>query len=225
VTPILLVTERDCIRDLMTRALRREAHLRVVTPDMWLKSEMGSLSANLVILDLPDRTAAHQLLTPAETAVQSGAGGLVLILNQALLDCFEPGQAVDAYLVEPFCEAEAVLRIRMVLRRFQPDSDSAPIRIRGLYINPAGYEVSLNDIPLTLTFKEFELLRFLASHTDRVFTRDELLSLVWGEDYFGGTRTVDVHVRRLRSKLGSRYEALLQTVRNVGYRFSVPAGF
>ena len=209
----------------MMRALRREARLRVVTPEQWLEGEIGSLSANLVILDLPTRTAAHQLLTPTETAVQSGAGGLMLILNQTLLSCFEPGQAVDAYLVEPFCEAEALLRIRMVLRRFQPDPDSATIRIRGLYINPAGYEVALNDTPLTLTFKEFELLRFLASHRDRVFTRDELLNLVWGGDYFGGTRTVDVHIRRLRSKLGPHYEALVQTVRNVGYRFSVPAGF
>ena len=72
---------------------------------------------------------------------------------------------------------------------------------------------------LDLTFKEFELLKFLAQHPGRVFTRAHLLQEVWGYDYFGGTRTVDVHVRRLRAKLGSEHEALIGTVRNVGYRF------
>ena len=72
---------------------------------------------------------------------------------------------------------------------------------------------------LDLTFKEFELLKFLAQHPGRVFTRAHLLQEVWGYDYFGGTRTVDVHVRRLRAKLGTEHEALIGTVRNVGYRF------
>ena len=75
---------------------------------------------------------------------------------------------------------------------------------------------------LDLTFKEFELLRFLASHGGRVFTRAQLLQEVWGYDYFGGTRTVDVHVRRLRAKLGAEHEGLIGTVRNVGYRFVPP---
>ena len=76
---------------------------------------------------------------------------------------------------------------------------------------------------LDLTFKEFELLKFLAQHPGRVFTRAQLLQEVWGYDYFGGTRTVDVHVRRLRAKLGAEHEALIGTVRNVGYRFVVRA--
>ena len=75
---------------------------------------------------------------------------------------------------------------------------------------------------LDLTFKEFELLKYLAQHPGRVFTRDQLLQEVWGYDYFGGTRTVDVHVRRLRAKLGTDNEALIGTVRNVGYRFVLP---
>jgi DNA-binding response OmpR family regulator len=78
----------------------------------------------------------------------------------------------------------------------------------------------VHDKPLDLTYKEFELLRFLSTHPSRVFTREQLLSEVWGYDYFGGTRTVDVHVRRLRAKLGEM-EQLIGTVRNVGYRFNV----
>jgi DNA-binding response OmpR family regulator len=87
-------------------------------------------------------------------------------------------------------------------------------------IDEASYSAKVNGRPLDLTYKEFELLRFLAQHPGRVFTREQLLSEVWGYDYFGGTRTVDVHIRRLRAKLGD-LEALIGTVRNVGYRFNI----
>src|SRR5699024_719966 len=88
---------------------------------------------------------------------------------------------------------------------------------------PVGYTARLRGVALNLTYKEFELLRFLTQHPGRVFTRAQLLQEVWGYDYFGGTRTVDVHVRRLRAKLGPEHDQLIGTVRNVGYRFDLPA--
>jgi len=94
------------------------------------------------------------------------------------------------------------------------------IQASGVVIDEASYSAKVHGRPLDLTFKEFELLRFLATHPSRVFTREQLLSEVWGYDYFGGTRTVDVHVRRLRAKLGE-LDSLIGTVRNVGYRFNV----
>jgi DNA-binding response OmpR family regulator len=96
---------------------------------------------------------------------------------------------------------------------------STQIHASGIVIDEASYSAKVSGRTLDLTFKEFELLRFLAQHTGRVFTRDQLLSEVWGYDYFGGTRTVDVHIRRLRAKLGD-FESLIGTVRNVGYRFN-----
>ena len=104
--------------------------------------------------------------------------------------------------------------------RHAPAAD-APEEIRSgdLAIDEATYSARLRGRVLDLTFKEFELLKFLAQHPGRVFTRAHLLQEVWGYDYFGGTRTVDVHVRRLRAKLGPEHEALIGTVRNVGYRF------
>jgi len=98
---------------------------------------------------------------------------------------------------------------------------TAPDEIRSgeLSIDEATYTARLRARVLDLTFKEFELLKFLAQHPGRVFTRAHLLQEVWGYDYFGGTRTVDVHVRRLRAKLGAEHESLIGTVRNVGYRF------
>jgi DNA-binding response OmpR family regulator len=89
-------------------------------------------------------------------------------------------------------------------------------------IDEAGYTARVGERPLDLTFKEFELLKYLLQHPGRVFSRQQLLQEVWGYDYFGGTRTVDVHVRRLRAKLGAEHEQLIGTVRNVGYRFVLP---
>jgi DNA-binding response OmpR family regulator len=91
-----------------------------------------------------------------------------------------------------------------------------------LAINPHTYSARLKGRPLDLTYKEFELLKFLAQHPGQVFTRDRLLREVWGFDYFGGHRTVDVHVRRLRAKLGTEYESMIGTVRQVGYKLVLP---
>ena len=122
--------------------------------------------------------------------------------------------------LEPSAEVEA--RVRLAIgRRAAAVVAEAPDEIRSgeLAIDEATYAARLRGRVLDLTFKEFELLKFLAQHPGRVFTRAQLLQEVWGYDYFGGTRTVDVHVRRLRAKLGPEHEALIGTVRNVGYRF------
>jgi DNA-binding response OmpR family regulator len=98
---------------------------------------------------------------------------------------------------------------------------SGEIRSGEVIIDESSYTAKIKGRVLDLTFKEFELLKYLAQHPGRVFTRSQLLQEIWGYDYFGGTRTVDVHIRRLRSKLGPEFEAIIGTVRNVGYRFSV----
>jgi hypothetical protein len=116
--------------------------------------------------------------------------------------------------------AEADARIRLAVDRRSNDPAQSKIQASGVTIDEASYSAKVHGRSLDLTFKEFELLRFLATHPSRVFTREQLLSEVWGYDYFGGTRTVDVHVRRLRAKLGDS-ESLIGTVRNVGYRFNV----
>jgi DNA-binding response OmpR family regulator len=120
--------------------------------------------------------------------------------------------------------AEVEARLRLASGRLLQARDSDldrhhVISSGGLQIDEAAYTAKLEGRSLDLTFKEFELVKFLAQHPGRVFTRQQLLQEVWGYDYFGGTRTVDVHVRRLRAKLGTDHEQLIGTVRNVGYRF------
>ncbi len=126
-------------------------------------------------------------------------------------------EVVDEFVYPGSPAAEIGLRVSM-LRRRAGVSDGSTICLGALAIDTESYRVTAQGRPLDLTFKEFELLRFLASHAGRVFTRPALLREVWGYDFYGGTRTVDVHVRRLRAKLGPEHEHLIQTVRSVGYR-------
>jgi DNA-binding response OmpR family regulator len=117
--------------------------------------------------------------------------------------------------------SEAELRVRLaMLRRRNGGTDEAEIRLGPLGLNTQTYRVAVDGRPLDLTYKEFELLRFLCQRPGLVFTREALLREVWGYDFYGGTRTVDVHVRRLRAKLGPEHEHLIETVRGVGYRAS-----
>ena len=109
------------------------------------------------------------------------------------------------------------------VERANLDPEAHVIRSGEVVVDEATYTAKIGGRPLDLTFKEFELLKFLAQHPGRVFSRQQLLQEVWGYDYFGGTRTVDVHVRRLCAKLGVENETLIGTVRNVGYRFVLPA--
>lgn len=126
---------------------------------------------------------------------------------------------VDDFLVEPWNPAELVTRSRRLLGR-SGDDPANQISHGDLLIDTARCEVTLAGRPVLLTFKEYELLRFLASSPGRVFTRDSLLNRVWGYDYFGGDRTVDVHIRRLRSKIEPLGHNFIETVRNIGYRFA-----
>lgn len=145
---------------------------------------------------------------------------LLLVVTEGGLAAVSPDWGVDDVILETAGPAEVDARIRLAVGRV-PQGDASPlIRAAGIVIDEASYSAKVHGKPLDLTYKEFELLRFLAAHPSRVFTREQLLSEVWGYDYFGGTRTVDVHVRRLRAKLGDQ-ESLIGTVRNVGYRFNV----
>jgi DNA-binding response OmpR family regulator len=126
-------------------------------------------------------------------------------------------ELVDEFVFPEVSEPELRLRLAMLWQR-RGDAGASVVRLGPVAINVETYQVSSGGRTLDLTFKEFELLRFLAEHPGRVFSRAKLLQEVWGYDFYGGTRTVDVHVRRLRAKLGPEREHLIETVRGVGYR-------
>jgi len=149
---------------------------------------------------------------------------LLAVLTEGGLAAMTAEWGVDDVILQDAGPAEVEARLRLAIGRRAAAAPATPDEIRSgdLAIDEVTYTARLRSRALDLTFKEFELLKFLAQHPGRVFTRAHLLQEVWGYDYFGGTRTVDVHVRRLRAKLGAEHEALIGTVRNVGYRF-VPA--
>jgi len=147
---------------------------------------------------------------------------LLAVVTEGGLAALTPEWGLDDVLLQASGPAEVEARLRLAIGRSatgEADDQPGEIRSGDLTIDEATYTARLRGRVLDLTFKEFELLKYLAQHPGRVFTRAQLLQEVWGYDYFGGTRTVDVHVRRLRAKLGAEYESLIGTVRNVGYRF------
>ena len=152
---------------------------------------------------------------------------LLLLVTEGGLAAVSADWGMDDVLLAAAGPAEIDARLRLATGRLSRAAERGEeahlIRSGDLTIDDGAYTARVGGRSLDLTFKEFELLKYLAQHGGRVFSRQQLLQEVWGYDYFGGTRTVDVHVRRLRAKLGPEHEALIGTVRNVGYRFVLPA--
>ena len=181
--------------------------------------------ADLVLVDARQDLARARDLTRLLRTIGT-TSPVLLILSEGGLSIAAVDWGFDDFLLATAGPAEVEARLRLALARLTADGGDDPeahvIRSGEVTVDDVTYTARVGGRPLDLTFKEFELLKYLAQHPGRVFTRDQLLQEVWGYDYFGGTRTVDVHVRRLRAKLGTEHEQLIGTVRNVGYRFVLP---
>jgi DNA-binding response OmpR family regulator len=190
------------------------------------RGRSDDLSAVLVDCrrDLAAARTLTRLLSSSDLAMP-----LIGVVTEGGISVVTLGWGLDEVVLDNASPAEVDARLRLAIERSttRPEAEAPDVVHRGdLLIDEASYQARLLTRQLDLTFKEFELLKFLAQHENRVFTRNQLLHEVWGYDYFGGTRTVDVHVRRLRAKLGPEHEQLIGTVRNVGYRFvTAPRSF
>jgi DNA-binding response OmpR family regulator len=192
------------------RILPAEASALVDAPDV-----------DLIIVDARRELAVAKSLCRVIDAT-GRISPLLAVVTEGGLTALSADWGIDDVLVDSAGPAEVEARFRLAVgRHTQVDEidGRGAITAGALTIDEGTYTVRLRGKALDLTYKEFELLKYLAQHPGRVFTRAQLLQEVWGYDYFGGTRTVDVHVRRLRAKLGTEHETLIGTVRNVGYRF------
>lgn len=181
--------------------------------------------ADILFLDARrDLPAAKNLAKLLHTTGASAP--VIVITTEGGLSALSADWGINDVILDTAGPAEVDARIRIAIGKFaslliEKDSTSGEIRTGEVVIDENSYTARIKGRALDLTFKEFELLKYLAQHPGRVFTRAQLLQEIWGYDYFGGTRTVDVHIRRLRSKLGPEHEAIIGTVRNVGYRFTI----
>ena len=207
---LLAVTELGYPYACVASAVSAEADEQLRTDDGW---------SGAVVVGVEDPTEALAVCRALRKR-ENPVAPLLLILEPSQLDQLSLREDLfDDFILAPLRTAELTTRLRLLLDRQGRGVDAEVIEYGPLQINLATYQAAVAGRVLDLTYMEYELLRFLASHPTKVFTRETLLSRVWGYEYYGGARTVDVHVRRLRAKLGESHAQLIQTVRSVGYRF------
>jgi DNA-binding response OmpR family regulator len=219
---VMVIEDEKEIRDLVRYNLERAGFRVSATGDgeEGLERVFSSRPDALVLdLMLPGRSGLEVLREVRSEPATRDLPVIVLTARAAEMDRllgFEHG--ADDYLTKPFSPRELVARLRALLRRARPEREAGVLRAGALSVDTLGREVTWNGRPLDLTPREFSLLAFFARHPGRVLSRDELLRKVWGYDYVGESRTVDVHVRRLRVKLGEGRDAI-ETVTGAGYKF------
>lgn len=220
---ILVVDDNETIRSILSEALKQEGFLVDFARDgkeAYTLFEEGSFDLILLDVMMPEMDGFTLCKKIRKTSM------IPIIMITARGEDFDRIMGLeigaDDYIVKPFVLEEVVARIKAVLRRIQP-TQSSRIFIEGLDINIDNYTVLLEDEPIQLSKKEIEILYTLASHPEQVFSRDNILDLVWGYDYYGDIRTVDSHIKRLRSKLDLVEEPKwsIKTVWGVGYKFEV----
>ena len=185
-------------------------------------SKLTKQACDVLLVDIDGSSASDQpesmLEQLGELRMTRNLPAIALISGEEL-SRLDSNLGIDDFVVKPWNISEVVTRTKRVIKQTKIQGRDL-IKHGDLMMDIAKCEVSIGGKQLALTFKEYELLKFLARNKGRVFTREVLLNEVWGYDYYGGDRTVDVHVRRLRSKLGDYTNNYIQTVRNIGYKLS-----
>jgi DNA-binding response OmpR family regulator len=223
-SPRVLVISADALSAdrLRTELKTVGAEVDHVSADDAIEHAADVRSAHVVVIDLRDVALASDLLAALKGSRRFHETPVLALVPESQLARFDSHIEVDDLVVSPYRSEE--LRVRLLRLAARTDGALSPnaIKIGDLALDPDNYEVTMAGAPVDLTLKEYELLKYLVMRPGRVFTRDQLLNSVWGYDYVGGTRTVDVHIRRLRAKLGDVGETCIDTIRGVGYAFRPP---
>ncbi len=190
---------------------------RVVSSEEEMAREIEEKAPDVLLVEIHSNTLdsdSWQLVRDLAKTVP-----MIALVPRAILSNFDTRFKSDDFLVTPPDEQELILRIKRLAGKKEELAKGTPEKHRGLIIDTSSCEVTIDGRVIDLTFKEYELLKLLAQDKGHVYTREVLLDKLWGYDYFGGDRTVDVHVRRLRSKIEDARHTYIETVRNIGYRF------
>jgi DNA-binding response OmpR family regulator len=184
--------------------------------------QIAGQSPELLLLDANEATIGSEVWELAQRTRQERQIPIIALLPREKLNGLGSSTSIDDFVVKPWEATEVITRIKRILRQKESIDSEDIIRCGDLVIDSAKCEVLLGGKPIILTFKEYQLLKFLANNKGKVFTREALLNKVWGWDYYGGDRTVDVHIRRLRSKIEDINHSFIETIRNIGYKFTEP---
>ncbi|MBI4186417.1 MAG: response regulator transcription factor [Chloroflexi bacterium] len=213
---LILAKESQIIRELINGLTLKGYACTIVSSEEELAS---SESADLLLIETRDGLVGSVLRDLTQRIKQKGLILIVLLADKETLHDIENDSDIEDFVLKPYSLNELSVRIKRLLQRSKPREESAEyVRSGDLAINLPRCEVTVAGKTVDLTFKEYELLKFLISQKGRVLTREVLLNKIWGYDYFGGDRTVDVHIRRLRSKIEDATHSFIETVRNIGYR-------
>lgn len=216
---LIIADETEQIKELRSGLIDSGFICSIVPSDESAVEQVAEQAPDLVFIAMEDLSDCSWLRHLTHGVKREGHLPVVALLSVGALSSLDSAMNIDDFVVEPWDAIEVAVRIKRVLRRTSNIDNGELIRCGDLVIDLARCEVCLNEQLIPLTFKEYELVRFLASSKGRVFTRDALLNKVWGYDYYGGDRTVDVHIRRLRSKIDDSTHTFIETVRNIGYKF------
>ena len=215
---VLIVADgSEQVRDLSLGLAERGFLCSIASVDDDSLNRLSTLAADLVVVAIDGAALGSDMRSLPQRLKEKTRLPVVTLLSNDSLDVLEYAADVDDFVMEPWNANEVTARVRRILQRKMAEENKDLVKCGDVAIDLARCEVVYRGRLVELTFKEYELLKFLVTNKGRVFSRESLLNSVWGYDYFGGDRTVDVHIRRLRSKLDE--SDCIETVRNIGYRF------
>jgi DNA-binding response OmpR family regulator len=215
----IIANGREQAEQLRTELAQKELDCFIVPYKDGAIEQITGQSHGVMLLDMDEATTASEGWEVAQKMRREMNIPLIALISREKLHGLDLNYSIDDFVVKPWQANEVAARIKRILMQKGSMESEDAIRCGDLVIDSAKCEVLLGGKPIILTFKEYELLRFLANNKGKAFTRDVLLDKVWGWDYYGGDRTVDVHIRRLRSKIEDSTHVFIETVRNIGYKF------
>jgi DNA-binding response OmpR family regulator len=218
----IIANDSESIRKLRVDLAQGGLDCLIVPQNNEAIKQIAGQSPELLLLDTNEATIGSEVWELAQRTRQERQIPIIALLPREKLNGLGSSTSIDDFVVKPWEATEVITRIKRILRQKESIDSEDITRCGDLVIDSAKCEVLLGGKPIILTFKEYQLLKFLANNKGKVFTREALLNKVWGWDYYGGDRTVDVHIRRLRSKIEDINHSFIETIRNIGYRFTEP---
>jgi DNA-binding response OmpR family regulator len=216
---LMIARETGALAELRSRLAGSGFACAIIPHGQEPAEEISTYRPDLVLLEIDGSLPADEMQAIIRGLKEEKHLPVIALLPREMLDSLNGSLDIDDFITSPGDQRELALRAKRLLGKARNIEGSELVQCDGLLLDLAKCEVTLEGRTVELTFKEYELLKFLASHRGRVYSREALLNQVWGYDYYGGDRTVDVHVRRLRSKIEDASHSFIETVRNIGYRF------